>query len=306
MIKGVHHIGASVQNVGEAAAFYKNAVDLRPEAQFEIKGSQVADKLLGLDDVMCKGVLINGRTTFLELLQFKSPKPIEQPIKPVNGIGITHVCFQSPETDSAFEKFKQEGMIRISREDPVHLARPDIRYVYGRDVAGLMFETELWTTPLQPFPVWIAHVAFVSADIERLVNFYSKIMLQLDEVREIRRVTGIPALDVVADLDDVDLRFLQIPAGNILLEFWQYLNPPSPEPTVTPSAEQLGYSHVCFEVVDLLGEVARLKSLGVEFLSEPLQSNQRWLIYGRDPDGNLFELIEFLEADAPMSMERLS
>ena len=44
-------------------------------------------------------------------------------------------------------------------------------------------------------------------------------------------------------------------------------------------------------------EVARLRAAGVAFLSEPVAQAYVKVCYGRDPDGNLFELIEFFDHD---------
>ncbi len=306
MIKGVHHIAASVSDLNRVADFYKTAVNLEKTTQFRIENSEAANKISQLENAACDVAFINAATTYIELFEFQHPKPAPKEVMPVSGPGITHICFQSPEEDSAFDKFKAAGMKMVSRADkPVPLVSPHITYAYARDPDENMFEMEQWDTPPKPFPVWIAHVAFVTPDIDQLVHFYSKVVLQLDEVAEIRRVQGIPNVDVVANLDDCDLRFLQIPAGNILLEFWQFLNPPSAISDGPKSAETLGYTHVCFEVYDVMTEYQRLVGHGVEFHSEPVKTATNIVVYGRDPDGNIFELIQFLNADDPLSLDNM-
>lgn len=307
MIKGIQHIGASVPNLEGTITFYQSAVDLPQSGRFEISNSPSADKLFGLPNTSGRAAVLKGATTYLELIEFKSPQPSTQQIMPVYGPGITHVCFQSPEEDSAFDKFKKQGVEMVSRGDrPVRLnPQRGITYAYARDPAGNMFEMEQWVEPPRPFPIWIAHVAFVSPDIERLTRFYSQTVMGMAEPPAIRRIRGIPNLDVVGNIDNGDLYGTWIPTPNILIEIWQYVNPKTPNESVNGSLEKLGYTHVCFEVDDTVAEYERLSRQGVEFISEPLQTETNVVVFGRDPDGNLFELMQFLNEDDQMSLDRL-
>ncbi len=307
MIKGIHHIGASVSNLDEVTAFYQDAADLPQAAAFKTVNSEAADRITGLKHTRSRTTFLQGSTSYLELSEFESPQPAPQQIMPVYGPGITHICFQSPEEDSAFEKFKRQGMEMVSRGDrPVRLnPQRGITYAYARDVSGNMFEMEQWVTPPRPFPIWIAHVAFVSPDIERLTRFYSQVVMGMAQSPEIRRINGIPNLDVVGDIDQGDLYGTWIPTPNILIEIWQYVNPKTPDERVNGSVETLGYTHVCFEVDDTSAEYERLSKLGVEFISEPYQTETNIVVFGRDPDGNLFELMQFLDTEDRMSLDRL-
>ena len=307
MIKGIHHIGASVPQLDDVVRFYQDAVDLPQVGAFATANSAAADRVTGLQNVRSRTILLNGTTTYLELFEFESPQPPPQAIMPVYGPGITHVCFQSPEDDPAFDKFSGQGMQMVSRGDrPVRLnPQRGITYAYARDVAGNMFEMEQWVTPPRAFPIWIAHVAFVSPNIERLTAFYSQVVMGMDASPEIRRFRGIPNLDVVGDIDNGDLYGTWIPTPNILIEIWQYVNPQTPDEPVNGSLETLGYTHICFEVDDVSAEYNRLTQLGVPFISEPHQTPTSVIVFGRDPDGNLFELLQFLEPDNLMSLDRL-
>lgn len=307
MIKGIHHIGASVPNLDETVRFYQEAVDLPQLGLRETADSAAADRVTGLQNVRCRATFLEATTTYLELFEFASPQPSPPKIMPVYGPGITHVCFQSPETDPAFEKFKQQRMEMVSRGDrPVRLnPQRGITYAYARDPAANMFEMEQWVEPPRPFPIWIAHVAFVSPDIQRLTDFYSQVVMGMEKSPEIRRIKGIPNLDVVGNIDNGDLYGTWIPTPNILIEIWQYINPKTPNERVNGSLETLGYTHVCFEVDDVAAEYERLSRHGVPFISEPYQTPSSVVVFGRDPDGNLFELLQFLDTNDPMSLDQL-
>ena len=56
----------------------------------------------------------------------------------------------------------------------------------------------------------------------------------------------------------------------------------------------LGIAHFCFQVTDLDEEYERLVAAGMEFVSGPVEQTPEVAnCYGRDPDGNLIELIEY-------------
>lgn len=73
---------------------------------------------------------------------------------------------------------------------------------------------------------------------------------------------------------------------------FQFELPPSGGP-VTPEVHRLGYTHLCLEVEGLDDEVARLRGVGMTFWADPVTdpTGQR-MTYGRDPDGNVIELVE--------------
>ena len=66
------------------------------------------------------------------------------------------------------------GATPVSRgQQPVHLLGQGVYYAYARDHDGIMYETEhLDHAPFEG-PIWFSHVALVSPDLDRLVEFYS-------------------------------------------------------------------------------------------------------------------------------------
>jgi predicted enzyme related to lactoylglutathione lyase len=67
-----------------------------------------------------------------------------------------------------------------------------------------------------------------------------------------------------------------------------------------------GLTHICFDVVDVDAEYARLRDLGVEFHTEPVEfGGTVRTTYGRDPDGNVFELQEVIALDLAIDLENV-
>ena len=212
-------------------------------------------------------------------------------VVPVMGPGVTHVCYQSPTQENIYQRWMDSGATPVSRgKEPVHLLGQGVYYAYARDRDGIMYETEhLDRSPFEG-SIWFSHVALVSPDLDRLVEFYG-LLLNAEPNRRTNRASG-PTFDEVADYDDVMIRAAWFDVGNMILEMWQFVNPSTPEPKQPPAFEALGYNKVAFEVSDLEKEVERLSEQGIEFLA-PLGSSEDGLETSlRDPDGNLVSLIQ--------------
>lgn len=94
-------------------------------------------------------------------------------------------------------------------------------------------------------------------------------------------------------------------AGNTHLEIFRYITPVGKDPIVNRPACDAGVTHVAFDVVDILAEYERLKKAGVPFHTEPQTVGLFRSTYGRDPDGNIFELQEVMDPRHPVALENL-
>lgn len=142
--------------------------------------------------------------------------------------------------------------------------------------------------------VGIHHTALSTIDLDRLVSFYGDLFdfeiefdFPWDETNEaFRRTHAQP---------ETRGRVVMLRHGDHRLELFEYEKPiPSPDIPDRQNAD-LGISHVSFEVKDIDNEFARLREAGMPFQSEPVAQGNIKNAYGRDPDGNLIELIEFFD-----------
>lgn len=139
----------------------------------------------------------------------------------------------------------------------------------------------------------IHHTSFSTLDLDRLLRFYRD-LLGLEQLWDISWEQGTqPQLDKVVAMSATAGRSVTLKAGNAYLEFFQYGNPPPGATSARPACDA-GIRHVCFDVEGIEKEFLRLSAAGVEFLSEPQPLIGVISVYGRDPDGNLFELQEIL------------
>jgi len=142
----------------------------------------------------------------------------------------------------------------------------------------------------------IHHTAISTPDLERAVAFYRDAFgfgvafdFAWDESNPgFRRTHAAP---------ETKGRVVMLERGPSRLEIFQYEKPlPRPAAGPRPNADH-GICHLCFEVKDIDAEFERLHRAGVPFLSDPVPQSYVKVCYGRDPDGNLFELIEFFDRD---------
>ena len=284
-VKSINHVSLSVNDLDKSVQFYKKVTGLKEISKSEIRKPILAEQMSGFQHHNRKSMVMKGNNGQLELIHFEGNK--QPSVMPVQGSGITHVCYQSPATNSIYEKAKANGATVVSRgNSPVNRGF-GIQYAYIRDANNIMFEIEQFDKPTFTEDNWIGHVAIVTHDIDRLVEFYT----QLFGNKPINRVDNVknnPKLDDIANIDSLKLRGAWFNVGNMLLEIWQFDNPktianPKPIPFT-----QTGYQKIAFEVGDLQEDYTRLLENGVNFLSKPVEKE----VYLRDPDGNLLMLIE--------------
>lgn len=141
------------------------------------------------------------------------------------------------------------------------------------------------------------HAAISTPDLDRSLRFYRDV-LGAQVVREFGWPRGVAAADAVTGLKDSAARAVMLRLGASHLEIFEFSSPvPRSGDPDRPACDH-GISHICLEVTDSRREYARLKAAGVRFHSEPQPQDGGYVCYGRDPDGNILELLEFGPATA--------
>jgi catechol 2,3-dioxygenase-like lactoylglutathione lyase family enzyme len=142
----------------------------------------------------------------------------------------------------------------------------------------------------------IHHTALSTPDLDRLVRFYRDLFgfeiefdFPWDETNEAFKQTHA--------VRESAGRVVMLANGASRLEIFEYRKP-VPRPDVPGRANaDLGIGHFCIEVRDIEKEYERLRAAGMRFQSELVAQTPTIVnCYGRDPDGNLIELIEFKAA----------
>ena len=138
----------------------------------------------------------------------------------------------------------------------------------------------------------VHHISLATADMARCLHFYRD-LIGLTLIGEGHSQPGNISLETVVGLKDAAVHSAALRGGNVQIEVFQYKHPlPAPGTPARPC--DVGIRHICFDVTDIEAEYKRLKSAGVEFISEPqtMGSHRVKAVYARDPDHNIVELQE--------------
>lgn len=146
----------------------------------------------------------------------------------------------------------------------------------------------------------IDHVNIVVQDLPRMTAFYRD-ALGLEVVREVT-ISGdwIEAITLLPDVE-ADVVYLQPPSGPPL-ELIAYRSPEGSRPEGLEKPNTIGLRHLAFLVDDLEAAVELVRNAGGELLA-PVQTvpttqaefgtRQKWIVYCRDPEGNLLEFCDY-------------
>lgn len=141
------------------------------------------------------------------------------------------------------------------------------------------------------------HVGISVSSLERSLKFYRD-LLGMQEV--VRRTFEGAHYETILRLKGAagKVAFLTSKTGSLQIELFEFVQPaPKPLDPDRPVSDH-GITHFCIEVQDIEGEYERLRAAGVVFHCPPLDyAGEVKATYGRDPDGNVFELFENLVGD---------
>ena len=316
-ILGVNQIGLSVKDLDKTLAFYRKATNFKLVKREEISQNTDADALFGRPNVVLEMAVLKAPNMLLELIAFEHNKGAETREMPAKGPGMTHTCYQSPESDSSWDKFANAGAKPLTwGGKPVDLGGYGVKYGYAYDPEGNMMELEQLdgqilansgyddTWSVRGDTMWMTQVALVTHDIDRLMNFYHAVLgyqpyrtAVLRDNAKADQIVGYEDSHVLAG-------WFRLSETSKVMELWQYLNPVTSEFTGKRNVTDLGYSF-SLEVSDIQEEYRRLTDLGVEFVSEPVKLGEFWQAYALDIDGNIFSLREAVDPDTELSVRKL-
>jgi catechol 2,3-dioxygenase-like lactoylglutathione lyase family enzyme len=138
-IVGFHHPGLVVPDLGRASRFYQHALgfEVVKASNWDSSGSNLAEKVLGVQDTVANCVTLKGANCFLDLFQFLSPDPVGDPMarRPCD-FGVAHLGFQVTDILAVFDRFVAAG--GIVHGGPVAVG--DGYSIYCRDPFGNVIE----------------------------------------------------------------------------------------------------------------------------------------------------------------------
>ena len=135
------------------------------------------------------------------------------------------------------------------------------------------------------------HTAISTADLDRLVGFYTDV-LGFEVLDEMGWPAGTEVADSIVGLTNSSARFVMLKAGTARLEIFQFESPtPNPSPANRPVCDH-GFTHIGFTVDDVDAAYEQFKAGGMVFHCAPQDLGDGRVTYGRDPDGNVVEIMK--------------
>lgn len=135
------------------------------------------------------------------------------------------------------------------------------------------------------------HVAIHTPDIDRLRSFYEQ-AFGFEAIGEEMDLAHFPEAALITGVEGAAARVVMMKAGNCHIELFQWSSPEG-RPLQPLNPNDFGYTHFCVDVTDIDAEYRHLSDLGMTFVHPaPVRAGPYKSVYGRDPDGNVIELLE--------------
>ena len=136
----------------------------------------------------------------------------------------------------------------------------------------------------------LSHVGISVTDIERSIDFYCD-TLEMKQLCDVFPFGG-ESFEAIMDIRGVTGRMCMIGNEALQLELFEFTNSKAKDPD-HPVSDR-GISHFGIEVPDIAATAARLRAAGTRFHCpvRVMSGNGLQATYCRDPDGNVFEILE--------------
>jgi catechol 2,3-dioxygenase-like lactoylglutathione lyase family enzyme len=138
----------------------------------------------------------------------------------------------------------------------------------------------------------INHIGISVQDMDRSLAFYRDILGM--EVLNAAEYDDQPVVDTILGLKNARVKVVMVGMGGVRFELFEFSHPKPKDHQPQQPVCEYGISHFCLQVDDLHQEYERLLAAGVSFHCPPQELGKpgAYGTYARDPDGNVFELIE--------------
>ena len=145
------------------------------------------------------------------------------------------------------------------------------------------------------------HVAISTPSIKRLLGFYRDLM-GFEEMQRNEWPVGTNQIDRVLKLQGSAGTQVMLKGANICIELFEFSAPQPTPKDPQPPVCNYGHTHICFDVVNIEQVYDKLCAAGIEFHAPPQDFGNLKATYGRDPDGNVFEIQELLDESDPVRL----
>lgn len=141
------------------------------------------------------------------------------------------------------------------------------------------------------------HVGISVSNLDRSIEFYRNgLGMEVVSQRTFGREKDGGQYDTILGLQGATGRAAMLRLAGMRLELWEFSIPPPKSSDPHRPVCDHGITHFCIELTDITTQYEQLKAAGAIFHCPPLDFfGKAVATYGRDPDGNVFELLQIVD-----------
>ena len=137
----------------------------------------------------------------------------------------------------------------------------------------------------------IHHFALSTPNLSRMQAFFCE-LLGFTPVSQAQWPAGTQVINQIMGLDDSAAQSVMLQAGNVCVELFEFSTPTPPALQAPRPVHHYGLTHYCLDVSNIEQIYQKLVDYGIQFHCPVQDFGVSKATYGRDPDGNVFELQE--------------
>lgn len=137
----------------------------------------------------------------------------------------------------------------------------------------------------------IHHVALSTPNLKRMQAFFCD-LLGFEVASQTRWPVGTTPINQIMGLTDSAAETVMLNGYNVCIELFEFSEPSPPQLAQRRPVHHYGITHYCLDVVDIDAIYQKLIDYGIEFHCPVQDFGSAKATYGRDPDGNVFEIQE--------------
>jgi methylmalonyl-CoA/ethylmalonyl-CoA epimerase len=128
MLKKIHHIAVAVDNLDEAAKFYRDCLDL---------------ELTGIETVSAQKAKVGffpiGQSS-IELVEPAEPDSPLQKFLATKGQGVHHICFEVDDIEAEIKNLLEKGAIMIDQKPRPGAHNSKVAFLHPKSAGGVLIE----------------------------------------------------------------------------------------------------------------------------------------------------------------------
>jgi catechol 2,3-dioxygenase-like lactoylglutathione lyase family enzyme len=141
----------------------------------------------------------------------------------------------------------------------------------------------------------VHHPALAVPDMQKALDFYCGVM-GFSIVMEVDLPSGFDPMSKAFGVADAACAVRMVRKGNSCLELFEFAASEGGDPGRPVNREGITHFAVCSD--DFQADYDHLKDNGVKWNADPFGESPSRFAYGRDPFGNVFELLEHSDGGA--------